>query len=91
MRINDHYLDRIAVDIDRYGIAVVESDIATILDVAHDAGVTSPALDVLADCTANDVVRTRALAVVIAHLSRHTTRPTPTSRTTPTLATAGAR
>lgn len=89
MRINDHYLHRIAIDIDRYGTAAVESDIATILDVARDAGITSPALDVLADDTASDVVRTRALAVVVAHLSRDATRTSSTSARTPVA--AGAR
>lgn len=85
MRINDHYLHRIALDIDRYGAAAVESDITTILDLARDTGITSPAVDVLADHTTNDVVRTRALAVVIAHLARDTT-----AATRP-LATAAAR
>jgi hypothetical protein len=85
MRINDHYLHRIALDIDRYGAAAVASDIATILDLARDAGIASPAVDVLADDTATDVVRTRALAVVIAHLERDA------SAVTRPLAAAGAR
>ncbi|CAN5757635.1 hypothetical protein BH23ACT10_BH23ACT10_29400 [soil metagenome] len=85
MRIDDQYLHRIAVDIDRYGTAAVASDIALILDLARDAGITSPAVDVLADDHASEVVRTRALAVVTAQLARTTVRPAGS------LATAGVR
>ncbi|MBW3605568.1 MAG: hypothetical protein KY460_11800 [Actinobacteria bacterium] len=70
MRINTQYLHRIAVDIDRYGTSAVESDLAQILDLAREARITSPAVSVLADESASDVVRTRALGVVIAQLAR---------------------
>lgn len=75
MRINSPYLHRIAVDIDRYGASAVESDIALILDLADEAGVTSPAVSVLADESAPEVVRTRALDIVIAQLGRTAERP----------------
>lgn len=70
MRINTRYLHRIAVDIERDGASAVESDIALILDLAREAGITSPAVAVLADESAPEVVRTRALGVVIALLGR---------------------
>lgn len=77
MRIDNRYLHRIAVDIDRYGASAVASDIAMILDLARDAGIASPAVEVLSDDTANEVVRTRALAVVITQLDRAATTSRP--------------
>lgn len=69
MSINDHYLDRIARDIDVHGLAAVACDVATIVDHARRLGVGGAALDVLGDLAAPDVARMRAFGLVAMRLT----------------------
>lgn len=62
-------LDRIAHDIDRFGIGAVEADVAGVVDRARTAGVSSIALSVLADRAEPEIARGRAFSIVAMALA----------------------
>lgn len=63
-------LDRLAVDLDGNDFPAVSDRVAEVVRRAHLAGLATASLDVLSDDHAPDVVRARAVAVVIAQLRR---------------------
>lgn len=71
MGYTDRFLHRIADDIDRDGIAVVEADVASVVDRARAAGVTGVVVDVLADRSEPAIARARAFGMVATDLLRH--------------------
>jgi len=62
-------VDRLAGDLDRYGVTAVAPELDDLARRAHALGVAAPSLQVLADTTAPDVVRARAFGHVVRHLS----------------------
>jgi hypothetical protein len=69
-------LHELASELDRSGVAGSELAIRRMVREARTAGVASPALDVLADLNAPDVVRLRAFGLVAGRLLR-AVAPTP--------------
>ncbi len=63
-------LDRLAVDLEARDPAVGAEHLDALVDRARVLGIDAPSLVVLTDRTAPEVVRSRALALVTAHLRR---------------------
>lgn len=63
-------LDRLAVDLEAGDPAVGAEHLDALVDRARVLGIDAPSLVVLTDRTAPEVVRSRALALVTAHLRR---------------------
>jgi len=63
------HLDRIATDIDLYGVASTESAIATVVDRARSADINPVLVAVLSDAAEPEIARARAFGMVAAELA----------------------
>ena len=68
MSIQDRYLQHVASDIDRLGMAAVACDVDLIVEHADRAGLTGAALAVLRDPAETEVARARAFGIVATQL-----------------------
>jgi hypothetical protein len=83
MRTHSRTLHRIASDIDSYGIATTETDIATVVEDARVAGVDPVLLAVLSDTTQPEIARARAFGHVATALAAEGHRSDDHATTTP--------
>ena len=72
------HLDRIATDIDLYGVASTESAIATVVERARGADVNPVLVAVLSDAAEPEIARARAFGMVAAELATAEHRPSVT-------------
>lgn len=70
MDTNARFIENLAADIDRSGIAAVEPTISAVVEHARSAGVNPVLLSVLADASEPEVARARAFGLVATHLAR---------------------
>jgi hypothetical protein len=69
MNIHTHYLDRIARDIDAFGIAATEDGVGDVVERGRTAGVNPVLLSVLSDVAQPEIARARAFGMVAGALA----------------------
>ena len=75
MHINDRSLERIAFDIDRFGINAVEFALDGVVDRARSADVSPVLVSVLADPSEPEIARARAFGMIATRVAGRAAQP----------------
>lgn len=75
MNSKDRYLERIAFDIDRFGIGAVEFTLAGVVDRARSAGVSPVLVSVLDDPSEPEIARARAFGMIATRMAGSAAQP----------------